>query len=169
MSFASPKTLYLATGNPGKLREFRHAAAAKGISVEALPHFATLPPCIEDGETFLANAQKKALHYSKFTTGLVFADDSGICVDALGGAPGVYSARYSGPGATDTANNALLLSELKNARAKDRSAHYVCVIVLACNKKVLGKFEGRADGVIIEAPRGSGGISHTSRFSPDLR
>jgi XTP/dITP diphosphohydrolase len=164
LSFASSRILYLATGNPGKLREFGQAAAAKGISVEALPHFSTLPACIEDGETFLANARKKALHYSKFVSGLVFADDSGICADSLGGAPGVYSARYSGLDATDVSNNALILSELKKARAKDRAAHYVCVIILACNRRVLGKFEGRADGVIAEAPRGAGGFGYDPYF-----
>lgn len=164
MSFAFKSALYLATGNPGKLREFRHAAAAKGISVEAVPHFSTLPPCIEDGETFLANARKKALHYSRFVSGLVFADDSGICVDALGGAPGIYSARYSGLDATDTSNNALLLSELKKAGAANRAAHYVCMIVLACNRRVLRKFEGRADGVMIESPKGEGGFGYDPYF-----
>jgi XTP/dITP diphosphohydrolase len=104
--------LYLASANPGKVREFREAAQAHGILLEAVPGIEQLPPCVEDGRTFEENARKKALHYSAFTDGLVFADDSGICVDALGGAPGVRSARFAGPEADDAANNRKLLAEL---------------------------------------------------------
>ncbi len=159
-----PPALFLASGNPGKLREFRLAAAARGIAVEPVPHFSELPDCVEDGKSFAANARKKALHYSAFVDGAVFADDSGICVDALGGAPGVYSARFSGPGATDAANNARLLTELERTGSLNRSAHYVCVIALARNGKVLEMFVGRADGVILDAPRGSGGFGYDPFF-----
>src|SRR5271157_5485118 len=93
--------LYLASSNPGKLREFREAASARGIHVEPLPGIESLPACVEDARTFEENARNKALHYSSYVSGLVFADDSGICVDALGGAPGVFSARFAGPDATD--------------------------------------------------------------------
>jgi XTP/dITP diphosphohydrolase len=164
LSFASKSTLFLASGNAGKLREFCLAAAERGVTVEPIPRFSELPPCIEDGETFAANARKKALHYSKFVSGPVFADDSGICADALGGAPGVYSARYSGPDATDASNNAHLLSELARAQAKDRSAHYVCVIALAQGGNVLEMFVGRVDGVILDSPRGSGGFGYDPYF-----
>ncbi len=165
MTAPSPfPTLYLASGNAGKLREFRLAAAARGITVESLPHFSGLPTCAEDGETFAANARKKALHYSALAGGHVFADDSGICVDALGGAPGVYSARYSGPAATDATNNARLLTDLKTSGSQDRSAHYVCVIALAREGKILEMFVGRADGEILESPRGSGGFGYDPYF-----
>ncbi len=110
-------SLFLASSNPGKLREFREAAAARGITVEALPGFAELPVCVEDGATFEENARKKAIHYSRNSPGWVFADDSGICVDALDGAPGVYSARFAGPQATDEQNNELLLAEIHQAEA----------------------------------------------------
>jgi XTP/dITP diphosphohydrolase len=163
-SFRHPLTLYLASGNPGKVREFWQAATARGIVVEALPRFSELPACVEDGVTFEENACKKALHFSRSTQGLVFSDDSGLSVDALGGAPGVHSARYSGPEATDASNNAKLLRELERAGARNRSAHYVCIIALARKGNLLGTFEGRADGLILEAPRGSGGFGYDPYF-----
>ena len=108
--------LYLASSNPGKLREFSAAALARGIRVEPLPGFKSLPACIEDGNSFEENARKKALHYSAFVSGAVFADDSGISVDALGGAPGIFSARFAGPDATDDENNLKLMEELARGR-----------------------------------------------------
>ncbi len=157
-------SLYLASANPGKLREFQEAARARGITVEAVPAIDGLPACAEDGATFEANARKKALHYSAYCQGLVFADDSGICVDALGGAPGVYSARFAGPGADDEANNAKLLAELRPFSAAGRAAHYVCVIALARRGRILTVTEGRADGIILDAPRGSGGFGYDPLF-----
>ncbi len=156
--------LYLASANPGKLREFEEASRARGIAVEAVPGIAGLRTCVEDGATFEANARKKALHYSAYCEGLVFADDSGICVDALGGAPGVYSARFAGPGADDDANNAKLIAELRGVPGPERSAHYVCVIALAQRGRILTVTEGRADGIILDAPRGSGGFGYDPLF-----
>jgi XTP/dITP diphosphohydrolase len=171
--------LYLASSNPGKLREFRQAAAARGVSVEALPRFDELTACIEDGATFEENARKKAVHYSQNFPGLVFADDSGISVDALDGRPGMHSARFAGRDATDDQNNELLLTELARAetvrRSQDResprpdgrvnrSAHYDCVIALAKQGKVLAVVEGRVAGVILEAPRGAGGFGYDPLF-----
>src|SRR5580693_866725 len=95
------ETLYFASSNPGKLREFREAAALRNVTLEVLPGFAELSICVEDGTTFAANARKKARHYSRDRAGLVLADDSGLCVEALGGAPGIFSARFAGPQATD--------------------------------------------------------------------
>jgi XTP/dITP diphosphohydrolase len=114
--------LYLASSNPGKLREFREAASARGIRVEPLPGIESLPVCIEDGSTFEENARKKALHYSAYVSGPVFADDSGISVDALRGAPGVFSARFAGPDATDEENNRKLLEELRRVDEELRLA-----------------------------------------------
>lgn len=163
-------TNFLASANPGKLREFQAAARPLGIEVKVLPGFYQLAPCLEDGETFEENARKKALHYSAFTEGLVFADDSGICVDALGGAPGVRSARFAGPEATDQANNEKLLAEFRRVEsglmpdATSRAAHYVCVIALAQGRQILTTVEGRADGVILDVPRGSGGFGYDPHF-----
>jgi len=172
-------SLYLASSNSGKLREFREAAAARGITVEALPQFDKLAVCVEDGATFEVNACKKALHYSRNFQGLVFADDSGISVDALGGAPGVHSARFAGPDATDEQNNELLLAELRRVEAEwrtqagatarppapfDRAAHYDCVIALAQGGQVLAVVEGRVEGVIIDEPRGTGGFGYDPYF-----
>jgi XTP/dITP diphosphohydrolase len=156
--------LYLASGNPGKLREFREAARDYGIAVEAVPAIATLPACVEDGATFEANARKKALYYSAQCEGLVFADDSGLCVDALGGAPGVYSARFAGPNADEAANNGRLIAELRIFPLQERGAHYVCVIALAARGEILTVTEGRVDGIILEAPRGSGGFGYDPFF-----
>ncbi len=167
--------LYLASSNPGKLREFREAADARGISVEAVPGIEALPACFEDGRTFEENAGKKAIHYSTFVEGPVFADDSGLCVDALGGAPGIHSARFAGPGADDKANNTKLLSVLRLAEAAvgghsptpvsmRRAAHYVCVIALAERGRIQAVVEGRADGFIIDEPRGAGGFGYDPYF-----
>ncbi len=169
--------LYLASANPGKLREFRAAAADREIALEAVPGIESLPPCVEDGATFEANARKKALHYSAYVDGPVFADDSGICVDALGGAPGILSARFAGPEADDAANNQKLLAELRRVEtsgssagqaqdpaATGRAAHYVCVIALATRGRIVTVVEGRADGIIIDAPRGSGGFGYDPHF-----
>jgi XTP/dITP diphosphohydrolase len=169
----SSLTLFLASANPGKLREFRAAAAARGIALEPVPAIESLPPCIEDGVTFEANARQKALHYSAYVEGPVFADDSGICVDALGGAPGIHSARWAGPAADDRANNQKLLAELRLLEADkgtarraptSRAAHYVCVIVLAESGQIRAVVEGRADGIIANTPRGSGGFGYDPYF-----
>lgn len=156
--------LYLASANPGKIREFREPARARNISVEPVPGFESLPPCLEDGLTFEENARKKALHYAAYAGGPVFADDSGISVDALGGAPGIYSARFAAPGAEDINNNARLLSELRRFQAAERTARYICVIALAERDRVLKVVEGRADGVILDAPRGQGGFGYDPLF-----
>ncbi len=154
-------TLYLASGNPGKRREFGQAALSLGWTVEQVPKFKTLPPCSEDGDSFDANARKKALHYSRFfPEGLVFADDSGLCVYALGGAPGVFSARYAGPKAADSDNNRKLLNELARVDSSDRRASYFCVIALARQGEVLGTFKGSVEGRVLEAPRGTGGFGY---------
>ena len=122
--------LLCATGNSGKLREFRLAARHREVEIEWLPGFRDLPACSEDGATFEENAILKARHYGRYVPGLLFADDSGLEVDALGGAPGVRSARFSGPGATDASNNRLLLERLRGV--KNRTARFVCVIALEC-------------------------------------
>jgi XTP/dITP diphosphohydrolase len=160
-------TVYCATGNTGKLKEFQLAAKGTGIDVALLPGFRKIPECVEDGATFAENAAIKARHYGAYAadpifTGLVFADDSGLVVDALDGAPGVRSARFAGPGANDERNNRLLLERLRGVR--DRTARFVCVIALAQGTEVRGFFEGSVEGVILEEPRGAGGFGYDPLF-----
>ena len=158
--------LACATSNPGKLAEFRLAAEAvpdaPPVEIELLPGLAALPPCVEDGASFEANALLKARHYGRYTAGFLFADDSGLMVDALDGAPGVCSARYSGAGATAQSNNRLLLENLRGV--KRRTAAFVCAIALVEAGKPLGVFHGRVEGVILEEPRGSGGFGYDPLF-----
>jgi XTP/dITP diphosphohydrolase len=154
--------LYCATGNAGKLREFRMAADHAPVGIERLPDFPALPPAVEDGATFEENAVKKALHYGRYAPGPLFADDSGLEVDALGGAPGVYSARFSGPGATDEANNRLLLEKLRGVR--DRAARFICAIALVEAGEVRGIYRGTVEGRILEAPRGTHGFGYDPLF-----
>jgi XTP/dITP diphosphohydrolase len=154
--------LYCATSNPGKLREFRMAAGHAPVEIVLVPGFSTLPLAVEDGSTFEENAVKKALHYAKYAPGPLFADDSGLAVDALGGAPGVYSARYAGPHATDAANNALLLQNLRGV--PDRTARFVCVVALAEAGEVRGIFRGFVEGVILDEARGERGFGYDPLF-----
>jgi XTP/dITP diphosphohydrolase len=154
--------LYCATGNAAKLREFRMAADSAQVEIELLPEFKLLPAAIEDGATFEENAIKKALHYGPHAERLLFADDSGLEVEALGGAPGVYSARFSGPHATDESNNRLLLEKLRGVG--DRKARFVCAIALVEGRRVVGVSHGAVEGVILEEPRGPGGFGYDPLF-----
>ncbi|HLH20691.1 MAG TPA: RdgB/HAM1 family non-canonical purine NTP pyrophosphatase [Bryobacteraceae bacterium] len=154
--------LYCATGNAGKLREFRLAALQAPVEIDLLPRFRELPAAVEDGSTFAENAVKKALHYGRYADGPLFADDSGLEVDALGGAPGVYSARFSGPGATDESNNRLLLEKLRGVA--DRSARFVCAIALVEAGEVRGVWHGAVEGRILDAPRGGHGFGYDPLF-----
>jgi XTP/dITP diphosphohydrolase len=153
---------WCATGNPGKLREFQGAAAAGGVEIEGVPDFRRIPECIESGTTFAENAILKARHYAPYAPGPVFADDSGLVVDALGGAPGVYSARFAGPGATDEANNRLLLDRLR--RVENRHARFVCVIALVDDGDLRGTFNGAVEGEMLDAPRGLRGFGYDPLF-----
>jgi XTP/dITP diphosphohydrolase len=155
-------TLYCATGNAGKLREFRMAVDSARIGIELLPGFKQLPPALEDGATFEENAIRKALHYSPHAAGLLFADDSGLEVEALGGAPGVYSARFSGPHATDDSNNRLLLEKLRGV--VNRKARFVCAIALVEAERVMGVYHGAVEGEILDEPRGAGGFGYDPLF-----
>ena len=156
--------LFCATGNAGKLREFQDHSP---ISIETLPDFRRIPPCVEDGDTFEQNAVVKARHYAPYASGLLFADDSGLEVEALGGAPGVHSARFCGEHSTDQANNLLLLEKLRGVA--NRSARFVCAIALVEGDRLRGVFRGAVAGVILEEPRGSSGFGYDPLFySPAL-
>lgn len=161
MSIGPPLHLLCATGNPGKAREFALAAGER-IVIEPLPDFRAIAPCVEDGATFAENAIIKAHHYGAGVSGRLFADDSGLDVDALGGAPGVYSARFSGPGATDESNNRLLLERLRGV--EDRRARFVCAIALVDSGRLAGVYNGSVEGTILDAPRGAGGFGYDPLF-----
>jgi XTP/dITP diphosphohydrolase len=150
--------LYCATSNPGKLREFHLAA---GPDWEFAP-LAGVPPCQETGETFEENAVQKAIYYSRYVPGLLFAEDSGLEVDALGGAPGVRSARFAGDGAADSENNRTLIEKLSGV--SNRSARYVSVIALAEAGKQLRTFRGEVEGKIVDEPRGLNGFGYDPYF-----
>ena len=166
------KHVLIATSNPGKLRDFYGAALAFDIEVRGIPNFTSLSPVVEDGSTFEANARKKAEAYSRYVPGeIVLADDSGLEVDALGGAPGVHSARYAADvphlaneNTDDEANNGRLLRELKSVPREKRTARFVCVIAAARDGKTLEIFRGQAEGIILDAPRGTNGFGYDPLF-----
>jgi XTP/dITP diphosphohydrolase len=144
------------------------------IEIATLPGFSELPSVVEDGATFEANAKKKAEHYSKYADGeLVIADDSGLEVDALHGAPGVRSARYAAdevhapedaPNSEDEANNGRLLRELAGVPDEYRTARFVCVIAAARNGHTLATFHGKAEGIMLHQPRGENGFGYDPLF-----
>jgi len=166
--------LYAATSNPGKLAEFASSASGAGIEVLALPGLAQMPEPVEDADTFMGNAEKKAREYSRLAPGLlVFADDSGLEAAALGGAPGVRSARFADDAGydlhsgrrTDARNNDLLLERLRHASAfADRSARFVCALALASDGEVLLRAEGTCSGELLHAPRGTNGFGYDPLF-----
>jgi XTP/dITP diphosphohydrolase len=160
--------LYLASSNPGKFAEYREMAGAPAttfpLELELMPTFDELPAFEESAPTFAENATGKALHYSRHLDGFVFADDSGLVVPALGGAPGVHSARYAGPGATNPQKIDKLLSELHGKTGVDRAAHFVCAIALAARGRVMAVVTDRVDGEILETARGSGGFGYDPVF-----
>lgn len=153
--------LFCATTNQGKLREFR-AALENQFEIETLPGLAGITPCAETGATFEENAGQKALYYSKLCDKYLFVDDSGLEVDALGGAPGVYSARFAGPDATDAANNRLLVERMQGVI--DRTARFVCVVALGRKGQLIRTFRGEVEGRLVEEPRGANGFGYDPLF-----
>jgi XTP/dITP diphosphohydrolase len=165
--------LYAATTNSGKLAEFADCARGNDIEVLALPNLATLPEPVEDAATFMGNAELKAIAYSLVSPDmLVFADDSGLEVDALNGEPGVRSARFAddrdfdlGTGATkDTRNNACLLSKLAALPEANRTARFVCALALAYEGNILLTATGTVEGEILTEPRGRLGFGYDPLF-----
>jgi XTP/dITP diphosphohydrolase len=134
------------------------------IQLELLPGFASVPAFEENAPTFAENAAGKALHYSRFREGLVFADDSGLVVPSLGGAPGVLSARYAGPTASSAERNTKLLRELQGKSGRDRAAYFVCAIALAQNGGAKAIVTARVDGEILDGPRGDRGFGYDPIF-----
>jgi len=155
----------LATRNSHKTREFAEILG-DGFDVHDLADVVELPVVEETGLTFKANAILKAVETSKHFPELVVADDSGLQVDGLDGAPGIYAARYAGEHATDEANIAKLLAELTRRDPAPRSACFRCFLALARQGEVLGIFEGVIEGAIVNAPRGSAGFGYDPVFQP---
>jgi len=161
--------LVVATRNPGKLKEIKAGLAGLEIELRSLADFPDAPEIIEDGATFAANAVKKAQALCAFTGWPALADDSGLEVDALRGAPGVRSARFAGEGATDERNNAKLLALLHNVPPDRRAARFVCVLALAWPDGKIETVVGRAEGRILDVPRGTRGFGYDPLFfSPEL-
>ena len=155
------RQLVIATHNPGKLAEMRELLAPYGVEAVSAAELGLDEP-EETGDSFRANAQIKAVAAAEAAQLPAFADDSGLVVDALDGAPGVYSARFAGPHATDEANNRLLLEHLVNI--DDRRARFVCVIALLDGGEIRGTFEAAVEGEILRAPRGPGGFGYDPLF-----
>jgi XTP/dITP diphosphohydrolase len=164
--------ILIATSNKGKLGDFAAAAAAYDFKIATIPNFSSLPAVIEDGMSFEANARKKAEVYSGYAPGeLVLADDSGLEVDELNGAPGVHSARYAadipgsaGSNTDDEANNAKLIRALQSVPTERRTGRFVCVIATALDGKTLSTFDGKAEGIILDHPRGAKGFGYDPLF-----
>lgn len=167
-SWGTAVRLFLASSNPGKLKEFRalaaNAAAKISHDLQLLPNFSELPAFEESASTFGENAAGKALHYSRLSGLPVIADDSGLVVDALDGAPGVRSARYAGPNASSAERTEKLLAEMRARGSKDRRARFVCVIALAVSGHMVAVFSDEVAGEILETPRGTGGFGYDPVF-----
>jgi XTP/dITP diphosphohydrolase len=154
----------LASSNPGKLHEYRELAADSDLDLELLPNFHAHPAFDESAPTFAEIGAGKALHYSRLTEEMVLADDSGLVVPALGGAPGVRSARYAGPNPTDEENNRKLLIELQGRAGEERRARFICVTALARCGRALAVVSDLAQGSILTEPRGRGGFGYDPLF-----
>jgi XTP/dITP diphosphohydrolase len=167
------QTLYVASSNPGKLRDFAAAAEVFKFDMVPLPNLGEIPPPVEDGVTFEDNARLKAVYYSDFAPDcIVIADDSGLEVDALGGEPGVRSARFADDAGfaaeqaidADARNNLYLLQRLASRGAATSPARYRCVIAAARNQEILSMAEGSVEGGILLQPRGGGGFGYDPLF-----
>ena len=160
----APVQLLLASSNPGKLREYRELAAGSPLEIDLIPNFRELPAFDESAPTFAENGAGKALHYSRFVEEIVIADDSGLVVPALGGAPGVRSARYAGPNATDADCVRKLLREMGGKTGGERRARFVCVIALARRERALAVVSDSAEGILATEPRGANGFGYDPVF-----
>jgi len=159
----------LATRNKHKIDELRAILAATGVEVELLgvAEFPDLPDVAETGVTFAENALLKAVDMASRTGLPAIADDSGLCVDVLGGAPGIFSARWAGKHGEDRANLELLLAQLADIADEHRQAHFACAAALALPDGTRVVREGRIDGTLLHAPRGANGFGYDPIFLPD--
>ncbi len=161
--------ILLATNNPGKVRELREIAADLPFLWRCLAEFPGLPDADECGATFAENARLKALHYARLTGLATLADDSGLEVDALGGAPGVHSARFAGTPRDDRANNRKLIQALAGVPTERRTARFRCALALVRGEQVVLEAQGAFEGLIIDEARGTNGFGYDPHFLvPDL-
>ena len=158
------KRLVVATGNTGKLKEIRAILADLPVDVVSLADYPEIEPVEEDGATFEANAIKKAIHVARETGCVTLADDSGLEVDALGGAPGVESARFAGPDATDASNNAKLLSLMADVPDEERTARFRCAMAVATAEGRVEVAEGVCEGFVTREERGDKGFGYDPLF-----
>ena len=158
--------LVLATRNANKVEELAEILVAAGLDVDLLPLPDDAPDVVEDGLTFAENALKKARSAAAATGLPSVADDSGLCVDALNGMPGVFSARWAGAGRDDAANLALVLEQTADVPDEARGANFTCAAALALPSGEERVVEGRVDGVLIRTPRGTGGFGYDPVFVP---
>ena len=157
--------LIIASNNKHKIKEIKEILGSRFDTIRSLSEAGIEHETVEDGETFLENAAKKAREIAQISSSVALADDSGICVDALGGAPGVMSARFSGEHGNDEANNALLLEKLRGSKV--RGAHYTAAVVIAYPDGRTVSAEGYLFGEIIDTPRGLGGFGYDPLFVPE--
>ncbi len=154
--------IFLATGNKNKIKEIEKIFKMDNIEILSINDGIEIPEVVEDGDTFEANSQKKAVEIAKFTNMITIADDSGLCVDALNGAPGVYSARYAGEHGNDLDNNMKVVKELQGA--ENRKARFVCVISIAKPDGEVHSFRGEVEGEFIDNPVGTEGFGYDPHF-----
>ena len=166
MATLDPETvkIFLASSNSGKLREYRELAQGSLLTVALLPNFSEVPSFDECAPTFAENAAGKALHYSRFVREIVLADDSGIVVPALSGAPGVYSARYAGPKGTARDCIQKLLGQMEGKEGSERRARFVCVIAVARQGSILAVVSDFVEGIVANEPRGAEGFGYDPVF-----
>ena len=158
------RSIILATTNPGKLREVRAVLSGLPVELTTLADHPPLDPPEETGATFEANAALKALYYARILHGWALADDSGLEVDPLNGAPGVHSARFAGEPGNDAANNAKLIQSLAAIPLEQRTARFRCALALADHQNVLATASGVIAGRIIDEPRGRNGFGYDPHF-----
>lgn len=158
------KRLVVASHNPNKIQEIKALLASTSFEVLGLPELGDIPPTVEDGDTFQANAEKKAVEIAQLLNSLTLADDSGLEVDALQGAPGVYSARFAGEQSNDQRNNEFLLEKMKSFEQGQRGAQFRCVMALASPTGHVEFSEGVVRGEILTSPRGTAGFGYDPLF-----
>jgi len=156
--------IVVATKNKKKLEEIKDILKGFDLRLSSLADYSKLPRIVENGKTFKENAAKKALKAAAFSKKFALGEDSGLCVDALKGAPGVYSSRFSGKNKSDIQNNLKLIKLLTGVPLKRRKAHYICAVALADKHGLLGVVEGRCSGLIGFAPKGSRGFGYDPLF-----
>ncbi len=156
--------LVVATRNKKKLKEIQYLLKGLGFKIKSLADYKDLPKIVEDGFTFQQNAIKKSATIAQYLKKLTIGEDSGLEVKVLGNHPGVYSARYSGKGATDKKNNSKILKELKKVPSKKRCARYICSVAISDAHRLLGVFDGKCSGVITTKERGKAGFGYDPLF-----